>query len=186
MAGINRALLSESIVLAKAVSSTEKPCIFLSHVSEDKEAVKAIGDYIMVRGDIDIYLDVNDQQLQIAIKNNDAVGITRFIEKGIRASTHVMCLYSEKTVRSWWVPYEIGYGKRSNSEVASLKLKGNIELPAFLEIAEKILGTMSLNSYLERVAGTAKKSIGYRALNESLIAHSVASHPLDQYLDWKE
>jgi len=185
VAGSNRALLSESVALAKAASSGEKPCIFLSHVSEDKEAVKAIGDYIMERGDIDIYLDINDQQLQTAVRNNDAVAITGFIEKGVRASTHVMCLYSETTVRSWWVPYELGYGKRSNAEVSSLKLKGDIELPAYLSVAEKLLGTESLNKYLEKVVGTAKKSLGYHALNEHLIAHTAAQHPLDKYLDWK-
>ncbi len=185
MAGSNRALLSESVALAKAASPGEKPCIFLSHVSEDKEAVKAIGNYITEQGDIDIYLDINDPQLQTAVKNNDAVSITRFIEKGIMASTHVMCLYSEKTVRSWWVPYELGYGKRSNSEVSSLKLKGNIELPAYLSVAEKLLDTESLNKYLEKVVGSAKKSLGYHALNERLIASSTPQHPLDKYLDWK-
>ena len=151
MAGQNRALLSESIAVAKVRSSIEKPCIFLSHISEDKEAVKAIGEYIMENGDIDIYLDIYDSKLQTAVQNDDAQGITKFIERGLNASTHLMCLYSEKTVRSWWVPYEIGYRKRSSAEVSSLKLKGEVELPAYLEVGVVIRGTDSLNKYLEKI-----------------------------------
>ncbi|MBF0235237.1 MAG: toll/interleukin-1 receptor domain-containing protein [Desulfamplus sp.] len=186
MAGINRALLSESIIIAKASLTSEKPCIFLSHVSEDKESVKEIGKYIMNYGDIDIYLDINDTELQIAVNNNDPIGITYFIEKGIRSSTHLMCLYSEKTVRSWWVPYEIGYGKRSSAEVSSLKLKGNVELPAYLKISEMLLGTESLNRYLEKISKKVLTTRGYKQINESLISHSASPHPLDNYLDWKK
>lgn len=100
MAGTNRALLSESAALAKALSSQEKPCVFLSHISEDKAAVKAIGDYIMESGNLDIYLDIYDEDLQRAVRNNDAHRITKFIECGLNSSTHLICLYSENTVRS--------------------------------------------------------------------------------------
>ena len=58
MAGTDRALLAEYVALAKVRSSQEKPCIFLSHISEDKKAVKEIGDYIMENGNMDIYLDL--------------------------------------------------------------------------------------------------------------------------------
>lgn len=186
MAGSNRALITESVAFAKALSSKEKPCIFLSHISEDKTAVKAIGEYIMEKGDLDIYLDIYDSGLQRAVQDNDAHGITKFIERGLNSSTHLMCLYSEDTVRSWWVPYEIGYGKRSNSEVSSLKLKGEVELPAYLEVGTVLLGTDSLNKYLERVAASAKRTLGYTAIYESLVSHTASPHPLDSYLDWNK
>ncbi len=185
MAGKNRALLQESVTFAKALSAREKPCIFLSHISEDKTSVKAIGDYIMECGDLDIYLDIYDTELQRAVQNNDPHGITKFIERGLNSSTHLMCLYSENTVRSWWVPYEIGYGKRSNSEVSSLKLKGEVELPAYLRVTKVLLGTESLNKYLQQIAGNVRKSLGYSFIHESLISHS-STHPLDKYLDWNK
>jgi hypothetical protein len=186
VAGINRALsFSKGITLESAQYSDRRPCIFLSHISEDKSSVIEIGKYIMEKGDIDIYLDIYDTQLQNSVKNNDPHGITEFIERGLKNSTHLMCLYSENTVHSWWVPYEIGYGKSSNAEVSSLKLKGDVKLPAYLQIGEVILGTRSLNKYIEKIAGSFKKAFGYTAICcENLIEHSASSHPLDNYLDW--
>jgi hypothetical protein len=93
MSGINRAL-TENRILAKAREILEQPCIFLSQISVDKVAVKRIADYITSRGDIDIYLDANDEELQRAAKTEDAAAITAFIERGLTNSTHVMCLVS--------------------------------------------------------------------------------------------
>lgn len=64
MAGINRAL-SENRILAKSNESTNVPCIFLSHISIDKPAAMAIGNYITRHGDIDTYLDIDDPGLQV-------------------------------------------------------------------------------------------------------------------------
>ena len=70
MAGINRALY-ENRHLAKA----NKPCIFLSHISVDKSSATAIGTYITKHGDIDIYLDVDDSDLQNAVSRGDPANI---------------------------------------------------------------------------------------------------------------
>lgn len=180
MAGINRALL-ENRFLAKANESAGTPCIFLSHISVDKPAATAIGSYITRQGDIDIYLDINDQELQSAVSVGSAVGVTQFIERGLSRSTHIMCLVSASTVGSWWVPYELGFAKKSGKALSTLKLKGQVELPAFLEISEIIRGTKGLNSYLNSIRSTLRKS-----LTESLIAHGASPHPLDNYLDWQQ
>ena len=138
MSGINRAIY-ENRHLAKASGS----CIFLSHISVDKTAAIAIGNYITQKGDIDIYLDIDDEDLQNAVKLNDPVGITQFIERGLDQSTHIMCLVSKDTVRSWWVPYELGFGKNAKKHLSCLKLKGDVDLPSYLEISEIILERVS-------------------------------------------
>ena len=183
MAGLNRAL-SEYRFLAKASESLGHPCIFLSHISVDKPAVAAIADYITARGDIDIYLDINDDDLQQAASAGNAQGVTEFIERGLSHSTHIMCLVSPATVGSWWVPYELGFAKKSGKPLATLKLK-ETDLPAYLEISEIINGTQSLNRYLTGVKRGLKKSISSGVLTESLIQHSAMLHPLDRYLDWQ-
>src|SRR6266545_7582542 len=111
MAGINRAL-QENRVLAKSHEFANTPCIFLSHIAIDKSVAIAIGNYITDQGGIDVYLDINDQDLQSAANAGNAVRVTQFIERGLLYSTHVMCLVSASTVKSWWVPYELGFGKR--------------------------------------------------------------------------
>src|ERR1700722_4948794 len=166
MAGINRALF-ENRHLAKASASSGNPCIFLSHISVDKPAVQAIATYITSRGDIDIYLDAMDDDLQEAANSGNAAAITEFIERGLSNSSHIMCLVSASTVKSWWVPYELGFGKKSGKPLATLKLKGDVPLPAYLEVSEIIRGTKGLNAYLTAIRGTLRKS-----LTEALISHT--------------
>lgn len=184
MAGFNRALL-ENRQLAKTAAYLGIPCIFLSHISVDKPAVRRIADYITQYGDIDIYLDVNDDDLQLAANRGDAAAVTEFVERGISNCTHMLCLVSANTARSWWVPYELGYGKKSEKPLATLKLKDVMDLPAYLEISEVIRGTQSLNYYLTSVKRGLSKGAPTNSLTESLVRHSASPHPLDTYLDWQ-
>jgi hypothetical protein len=184
VSGLNRALL-ENRQLAKASAYLGHPCVFLSHISVDNPAVERIADYITQYGDIDIYLDGNDDDLQRAANRGDAAAVTEFIERGLSNCTHILCLVSASTVRSWWVPYELGFGKKSGKPLATLKLKDAIDLPAYLEISEIIPGTKSLNSYLTRIKRGLSKSAAISDLTESLLRHSASSHPLDAYLDWQ-
>lgn len=179
MAGMNRALY-ENRHLAKA----NKPCIFLSHISVDKPVAIAIGNYITEYGGIDIYLDISDVELKVAVFRNDPIGITQFIEQGLSHSTHIMCLVSADTVKSWWVPYELGFAKNAGKYLSTLKLKGEIALPEYLRISEIIPGTKSLNDYLTKIRYDLAKAAGVRTLTETLVLHSAAAHPLDQHLDW--
>lgn len=181
MAGINRAL-HEQRHLAKVTA--DRPCIFLSHISIDKSAASAVGSYIMSQGDIDIYLDVNDPELMNAVITNDPGRVTHFIETGLAHSTHIMCLVSGNTVKSWWVPYELGFAKNAGKYLSTLKLKGDVELPAFLEIGEIIRGTKTLNWYLNRVRRDLSKQATNAMLLETLIPHTASAHPLDNHLDW--
>jgi len=156
----------------------------LSHISIDKSSAIAIGEYITRHGDIDIYLDVNDPDLQAAVRNEDAARMTRFIERGLSRSTHIMCLVSRDTVRSWWVPYELGFAKNANKHLSTLKLKGDVDLPAYLEISEIIRGTKSLNRYLSAVRSGLTKASASVPLTKSLLEHYTLSHPLDTYLTY--
>ena len=181
---INRAI-AEYRSLAKMSAALGNPCIFLSHISVDKAAVVEIADYITSRGDIDVYLDINDRELQDAADSGNAALITEFIERGLSNSTHIMCLVSANTVRSWWVPYELGFGKKSGKPLATLKLKDTVNLPAYLEISEIINGTKSLNQYLASIKRGLNKTAAVQ-LTESLITHTASPHPLDRYLDWQQ
>ena len=133
------------------------PCIFLSHKSEDKEGVRAIADYIMAAG-IDIYLDADDSELQKADREGDDAKVTLFIERGIRCSTDVMALVSERTKGSWWVPYELGFGKRDAKRLVCLRLKDVTNLPSYLKIVDSLRDIQDLNYYLRHVHGRKRGS----------------------------
>ncbi|WP_257140728.1 toll/interleukin-1 receptor domain-containing protein [Bacillus wiedmannii] len=120
--------------------------MFLSHVTENKQVAIAIGEYIKNAG-LDIYLDIYDSELQRAVSSGDDKAITQCIENGINASTDILCIVSETTKRSWWVPFEIGYGKRAEKSVSTLLLKDVIGIPSYLAITNLIQGTKKLNQY---------------------------------------
>lgn len=126
-------------------------CIFLSYTREDREAVGKIGDYIQNAG-IDIYLDIYVLELQQAVRNEDPIAITQSIERGFSFATNVICVVSEETVKSWWVPYEFGFGKRAVKLLATLTLKDTVTIPSYLEITQLIRGPRSLNEYLLEVS----------------------------------
>lgn len=125
-----------------------KYCIFISHKHENAKEAKAIGDYIK-KANIDIYLDKEDSGLQKAVKNNDDKEIVRSIEKGIAASTHILCILSKNTKDSWWVPYEIGYAKKAKKGINSLLLKNITDIPSFLKIENLIPRIENLNKFLQ-------------------------------------
>jgi hypothetical protein len=86
-------------------------------------------------------------------------------------------------VESWWVPYELGFAKKSGMPLATLRLK-DTALPAYLEISEIIKGTDSLNRYLTGVKRDLRKSVTAGALTETLLPGYTSRHPLDPYLNW--
>lgn len=59
----------------------------------------------------------------------------------------MLCIVSENE-KSWWVPYEIGYGKRAENSVSTLLLKDVSDIPSYLTIGNLIRGIKSLNIYI--------------------------------------
>ncbi|MBE0069218.1 toll/interleukin-1 receptor domain-containing protein [Thermoanaerobacterium thermosaccharolyticum] len=189
MIGENRALKAYNFY------KTNKPCIFLSHRSLDKNMVIEIGHYIMKAG-IDIYLDEYDQNLQVAAEVGDDRAITQYIQKGIEESSHIMCLLSPSTVGSWWVPYEIGFGEKAGKEIASLKLKSlsDDDIPSYIKIRKCLRNIRDLNNYLEEIVYSYTKyplkEFDYSKIHEysqysnaSIIKESYYYHPLTNYLE---
>jgi hypothetical protein len=175
---------------------TVRPCVFLSHKKEDKPDCKIIADYFS-NAEIDYYLDELDESLQAAVVAGDPKLITESIKKGIRESSHMLVVVSEKTFKSQWVPFEIGYGhsaildKSTDEGIHDDKIKLAIlvlkdlsekELPDFMQMAHIIRGTKSLNEYITSLSGKLEKSLITEKL---LFSHSDSKHPLDSVLNWK-
>ncbi|PEC41861.1 hypothetical protein CON11_26410 [Priestia megaterium] len=161
-------------------------CIFLSHVEEDKEHVIKIGDYILQSG-FNIYLDIYDPELQSAASRGNHEAITKCLENGIKNSTHMLCIVSEETKNSWWVPYEIGYGKSSSNDLATLFLKDfDLEdIPSYLFVAPMLQGIKSLNAYLNEIQNKTEILLEkYSSYNPPNIISHTKNHPLDNTLKW--
>lgn len=197
--GFNKADLVESIIWQiKSLKDDEilkRPCVFLSHKKEDKKECQEIAKYLKNAG-IDYYLDAEDLSLQYASSVNDPIKITESIKKGIRESTHMMVVVSEKTYSSQWVPFEVGYGhasvldqnrtkfKDDRIKLSVLTLKDISEntLPDYLQVGYVIKGTKSLNEYISKITNSLEKSL----ISESRVfSNFERNHPLDDVLNWQ-
>lgn len=168
MTGINRALLSEDkrIIFENCVALREEKgkCVFISHKSSDIDAAQKVAEYLM-DNDIDVYLDKLDTGLQKATRENDAQGIVDSINRALMCSTDILVLVSNQTQASWWVPYEVGYARKGNKEIASALLVGNVDgFPDYLKIERMIKGTSDLKNYVLELKGRGKR---YGSLFES-------------------
>jgi hypothetical protein len=195
--GFNKADLSEKICwLIENKSIKERPCVFVSHKKEDKAECRKIAEYFK-NAEVDYYLDELDTDLQQASSSGDSYRITESIKKGIRESSHMLVIVSEKTYKSHWVPFEVGYGhaaivdknvdendKLDKIRLSILTLKDISEksLPDFMQVGNIIRGTKSLNDYISDITGKLEKSL----INESrLFSNSMQKHPLDDVLNWQ-
>ncbi|MGS2739037.1 toll/interleukin-1 receptor domain-containing protein [Sinomicrobium sp. M5D2P17] len=198
--GYNKAKFSEHIHwLLKSINSSElnnRPCVFLSHKREDKAECRKIAEYLK-QAEIDYYLDEEDTELQNAAQSGNPILITENIKKGIKNSTHMLVVVSEKTYKSQWVPFEVGYGhsaildenlkedeKPDRLKLSILTLKDISErsLPDYMQVGHIIRGTRSLNEYISKLNNKLEKSL----INESRIfSNSKMTHPLDSILNWQ-
>lgn len=195
--GFNKANVLENLLwkLDKDPVIKSRPCVFISHKKEDKEACEKIAKYFKDVG-IDYYLDIEDGELQIASDAADPIKITESIKEGIKKSTHMLVVVSEKTYKSLWVPFEVGYGHASILDQDKLNVESNkiklsvltlkdiaeTTLPDYLRVGYMIKGTKSLNKYINNINLRIEKSF----INETrMMSHSDFSHPLDNILNWQ-
>ena len=152
---------SDHVYIIENYLIKDKPVVFLSHKSEDKDYVEKIGEYLMNAG-INIYLDKYDLDLQRATNEENPKKVTECIQKGIENSNYILCITSESTKNSWWVPYEIGYGKNANKKISSLIRKDVTYIPDFLQIEPIITDISELNDFIRSISEKY-----YIPLNES-------------------
>lgn len=127
------------------------PCVFISHKKEDEAAAESIGQYLMNAVDVDIYLDKYDATLRRAVSSDNEKQIVESIKEGLKSSTALPCIISDKTRWSWWVPYEVGIADISGYDIASIKTKAIDDLPEFLKIRRTIYDTRELKAFAEEL-----------------------------------
>ena len=74
-------------------------CVFISHKKEDADFCRAIANYLISEG-IDVYFDEYDK----SINHSKPETVVRSIERGLLASSYVLCVATANTFKSKWVP----------------------------------------------------------------------------------
>ena len=132
-------------------SRTKKRCVFISHKKEDQDAAIAIGSYLTDTVGVNIYLDTQDCVLEEAVSSENDLLIVESIKRGLQCSSDLLCLISDKTKLSWWVPYEIGFADKQNINIAVLKLKDIEDIPSYLKIKKTLLNTEDFLQYISQL-----------------------------------
>lgn len=178
MPGINRKRIDEQTASYRKQIGLK--CVFISHQKADASICKHIANYLINAG-IDVYFDEYDFDLKEYYQNNNPQGVVNSIKKGIKQSTHMLCVISPYTLYSRWVPWEIGYGY-DQTRVAALTLKGikEEELPDYLKTVTLVRGTKTFNDYISNLVDEYKTKM---FTSNRLVNENSYYHPLDNYLD---
>jgi hypothetical protein len=173
MSGVNRKYLNESLRLRKS----NELCVFISHQKKDTKECSEIAEFLKSVG-IDVYFDEYDSDLRIAVQDDDPKKVVDAIRKGIKNSTHMLCVISPNTLYSKWVPFEVGYGYDS-TQVMVLTLKGIAkgDLPHYARAVPVIRDIYDINKFVENNKGK------YILESRNFSDYQAKSHPLSNVMD---
>lgn len=164
------ASLSESEYRALAKSAAPAKRIFVSHYNEDSELARKIASWIRNFG-MTAFLDVDDPNLP----QKDDVEMADYIKRVINASHGLVVVTSNKTVSSWWVPYEIGVADQKDLVLATYILD-KVELPSYLQKWPMLSKKKNLECWCEELRNRDDKTLAsfYESLEQnhpSIYAH---------------
>ena len=142
---------------------SEKPCVFISHKKEDQHIAIALGEFLTSHLEVDIYLDAFDPELAEAVSVENDSKIVATVKKGLSLSTILLCIVSEKTRLSWWVPYEIGIADSLKIKIASIRTKNLDDFPSFLKTKETINNLAELVEFIIK-----SKKLGWLLYSEQV------------------
>lgn len=147
--------------------------IFISHKKEDSEKAKNVAKYIKENYSFNTYVDVLDDGI------NSGINITERIVNKLRSSTHLLVLFSEHTIKSMWVPFELGVSYERQQGIGVLVwpegVDINYELPEYLDEFPKLqckkknrgdnCQPTDLDKYLNEIKKYPTKSILLDSIN---------------------
>lgn len=190
MEGINRALKNQNLKKSRrvfeSIRNEDIPCIFISYQRKDEDYAKEIAEYIMAK-QLDVYFDLDDNDLKFHKQANNPKEITNSIQKGLSESNYMLVVVSPNTYKSPWVPFEVGYAydiMNNNLKLLRHKEIDKDTLPSYLKVKEILHGTVSLNRFLDSIR---KEHFIYENLIEKSGRVKTFSeyntNPLSKYLD---
>ena len=116
----------------------KRTCVFISYKKEDQNIAILLGEFLTTKLNVDIYLDIFDVSLQEAVSVDNDKKIVESIKEGLSCSNILLCIISDNTKLSWWVPYEIGLADNIGLQIASIKTKAIDDFPSFLKTQKTI------------------------------------------------
>lgn len=180
MPGLNRFYLETKYKRRSEFLSQGIKCVFISHQKKDRVQAKEIADYL-IQVDIDVYFDEYDKELRLHHEENKPRLVTDSILEGINNSSHMLVLVSPNTIKSQWVPFEIGYGY-NKTQLSVMCLKGIPKggLPAYIRTAKIVRDLYDLDSLIPDLS---KSKVTLLKEQRKFFSYGDYSHPLKGVMD---
>ena len=115
--------------------------IFISHKKEDEATALAV-QITLANVGVDAYLDVLDNTIA-----DDGEKLTKHIREKLRECTDVIVVLSDKTKKSWWVPFEIGMATEKDMPIANYLVSYEV-LPEYLEYWPRLKNQKDVQKYV--------------------------------------
>ncbi|WP_064967020.1 toll/interleukin-1 receptor domain-containing protein [Tenacibaculum ovolyticum] len=177
---VNRKYINEHYNTRNDFLRQRIKCVFISYQNNDKSHAKKVADYLLKAG-INVYFDEYDSDLKLSNQSNNPGQVTNALTKGINNSSHMLVIVSPTTMKSNWVPFEIGYGY-DKTDLSVLTLKGipKNAIPDYIKTANIIRDIWDLNTLISNLRGIDKEVL----INKNSIENSSnIYHPLNSYMD---
>ena len=107
--------------------------VFISHKGEDIRIAESVGEALQ-RSGLSGYLDRWDPTVE-----GDSLELEDYLRRIIRETRTILAIVTENTPLSWWVPFEIGVARETDSQIAT-----------FLEVDRFSAARVELPSYLKK------------------------------------
>jgi hypothetical protein len=98
--------------------------VFISHRTADNDKARGLAQRLNSHS-ITCYLDDFDPEAATTRK------ITDLLVCRINDCTHLMALITDKTIGSWWVPFEVGVARQGERRITSFD-NSTVTLPEYL------------------------------------------------------
>ena len=104
---------------------------FISHKGDDTSLAETIGRVLRLHG-LKGYLDRWDPTVE-----GDSLGLEEYLRKVIRETPSILAVVTENTPLSWWVPFELGVARETESQIATFlqvdtDSRDEVALPSYL------------------------------------------------------
>lgn len=143
--------------------------LFISYSWKDQDVASEIMDMCVDAG-VECFLDKKDISWGQSIQKG--------VAQGLATSTHLLVILSSETVRSWWVPFEIGRAVERGLVILPFLSSSDVDLPSFL--ADRLAIT-SLDDLRARFKNGA---FGHRLVPVSQTTVDLTdSSPIDEQLE---
>lgn len=119
--------------------------VFISHSTPDDALARAVYSQLDRKG-INCYLDDLDAAAGAA---RGTPSITSLILERLERCTHLLAIVTSNTVRSWWVPFEIGVARRAPRVISTYTNLGLSPLPEFLREWPVLTGSSAVDEFAQ-------------------------------------